>query len=258
MQIRDRIVEFVRVPAAELVPNERNWRRHPAQQRAALRGILAEIGYADALLARRLADGRLGLIDGHLRAEETRDSVVPVLVVDLTEEEADKLLLSLDPLAAMATADKEALKALLASVRTEDAGLRAMLDGLQGDTTVPPEHPTLADRFGVPPFSVLNAREGWWQNRKRAWIALGIQSELGRGENLLGFSEPARDPRLYDDKRMLEAELGHPLTTGEAIAELERRGRRQRLTPGGGEGKNSAWMFKGPDGYKSRRQRPKS
>jgi hypothetical protein len=40
---------------------------------------------------------------------------------------------------------------------------------------------SLADRFGVPPFSVLNAREGWWQDRKRAWLALGIQSELGRG-----------------------------------------------------------------------------
>jgi hypothetical protein len=39
---------------------------------------------------------------------------------------------------------------------------------------------SLADRFGVPPFSVLNAREGWWQDRKRAWLAIGIQSELGR------------------------------------------------------------------------------
>lgn len=39
---------------------------------------------------------------------------------------------------------------------------------------------SLADRFGIPPFSVLNAREGWWQDRKRAWLSLGIQSELGR------------------------------------------------------------------------------
>ena len=38
----------------------------------------------------------------------------------------------------------------------------------------------LAERFLVPPFSVLNAREGWWQERKRWWLALGIQSELGR------------------------------------------------------------------------------
>jgi hypothetical protein len=41
--------------------------------------------------------------------------------------------------------------------------------------------PSLADRFGIPPFSVLDARQGAWQARKRAWIGLGIQSELGRG-----------------------------------------------------------------------------
>jgi hypothetical protein len=40
---------------------------------------------------------------------------------------------------------------------------------------------TLAERFGVPPFSVLDARQGYWQDRKRAWLSLGIQSEVGRG-----------------------------------------------------------------------------
>jgi hypothetical protein len=39
----------------------------------------------------------------------------------------------------------------------------------------------LKDKFLVPPFTVLNAREGAWQDRKRAWIALGIKSEIGRG-----------------------------------------------------------------------------
>jgi hypothetical protein len=42
-------------------------------------------------------------------------------------------------------------------------------------------HQTLAERFGVPPFSVLDARQGYWQERKRAWLSLGIQSEVGRG-----------------------------------------------------------------------------
>lgn len=44
-------------------------------------------------------------------------------------------------------------------------------------------HQTLAERFGVPPFSVLDARQGYWQRRKRAWLSLGIQSELGRNGN---------------------------------------------------------------------------
>src|SRR5215813_13331320 len=60
---------------------------------------------------------------------------------------------------------------------------------------------TLAERFGAVPFSVFNAREGWWQDRKRAWIALGIQSELGRGENLLEFSDSVRlDGKAYNER----------------------------------------------------------
>lgn len=52
----------------------------------------------------------------------------------------------------------------------------------------------LSDRFGIAPFTVLNAREGWWQERKRQWIALGIQSEVGRAGNLLGMSETMLEP----------------------------------------------------------------
>ncbi len=39
---------------------------------------------------------------------------------------------------------------------------------------------TLKRRFIMPPFSILNAREGDWQNRKRQWLQLGIKSEVGR------------------------------------------------------------------------------
>lgn len=42
----------------------------------------------------------------------------------------------------------------------------------------------VAERFMVPPFTVLNAREGWWQERKRAWCRLGIRSEEGREQGL--------------------------------------------------------------------------
>jgi DNA modification methylase len=131
-QIRDRIKELRRVKASELVPNPKNWRRHPKEQAAALKGLLAEVGYADALLARELADGRLILIDGHLRAETTKKAIVPVLVLDVTEAEADKLLLTLDPLAAMALSDQEQVKALLEVVRTDSQAVGALLERVAG------------------------------------------------------------------------------------------------------------------------------
>src|SRR5947208_1474733 len=95
--VKDRVVELRRVPARDLLPNPANWRRHPERQRAALRGILRQIGYADALLARQEGD-RLRLIDGHLRQSLDPDQVVPVLVLDVDEAEADLLLTTLDPL----------------------------------------------------------------------------------------------------------------------------------------------------------------
>jgi hypothetical protein len=130
MQIRDRVKELRRVAAGELRPNPRNWRTHPDAQRNALRGVLADVGYADALLARELEDGSLELVDGHLRAETTPDVVVPVLVLDVTQEEADKILLTLDPLAGLAGVDQERLAELLSSTKFASPQLEELLNDL--------------------------------------------------------------------------------------------------------------------------------
>ena len=126
MKIRNRIKELRHVKANELHPNSKNWRTHPKAQQDALKGILAEIGYADALLAREQADGSLVLVDGHLRAETTPEEEVPVLILDIDEAESDKLLLSLDPLAALAETNATALDSLLREVDTGSEGLQEM------------------------------------------------------------------------------------------------------------------------------------
>jgi|688.fasta_scaffold336540_1 DNA modification methylase len=126
MNIRNRVKALRNVRAADLTPNPKNWRTHPKTQKDALRGILAEVGYADALLARELPDGSLMLVDGHLRAETTPEQEVPVLVLDINEAEADKLLLSLDPLAALAETNAVALDSLLREVDTGSEGLQQM------------------------------------------------------------------------------------------------------------------------------------
>jgi DNA modification methylase len=141
-QIRDRIRELRRVQASELLPNPKNWRRHPAQQAAAMAGMLAEVGYADALLARETPDG-LMLLDGHLRRDSTPTSMVPVLILDVTEEEADKILLTLDPLAGMATVDPESLQTLVDLVEWSSEDLAATLKPLWPDAR--PEFKDLKD-----------------------------------------------------------------------------------------------------------------
>ncbi len=124
--IRDRLVELRRVSAAELLANPKNWRKHPEVQARALRSMLEDVGYADALLARETPEG-LVLIDGHLRKDTTPDQDVPVLVLDVDELEADKLLATLDPLAGMAVADGEALARLLEGAEIASEELRTHL-----------------------------------------------------------------------------------------------------------------------------------
>jgi len=128
--MKDRVVELLRVRAADLAEHPSNWRKHPERQRAALRGVLEDIGYAGALIARRDDDGRLVLIDGHLRKSLDADQVLPVLVVDLSESEAEELLATYDPISALARPDPQALIDLLARVSTESGPLADLLENL--------------------------------------------------------------------------------------------------------------------------------
>ena len=130
MKLKDRIKGLERIPARDLLPHPKNWRTHSREQRDALRGILAEVGIADALLVRRTKDG-YQILDGHCRAEEAPDVEWPCLVVDLSDAEAEKLLVTHDPIGAMAQADADALRELLSNVETESEALKAVFDGLE-------------------------------------------------------------------------------------------------------------------------------
>lgn len=206
---RDRIRELRRVKASEILPHPQNWRNHPPEQQAALRAVLESIGFAGAVLCRELEDGRLQAIDGHLRRDLSGEAEVPALVTDLSEAEARQVLATYDPIGAMAGADREKLEGLLAGLAEKDReAVRGLLAAAPGPWSLPSPagsqagapgaleaaRASLAQRFGVPPFSVLDARQGYWQERKRAWLGLGIRSEIGRGENLLGMSETVLEP----------------------------------------------------------------
>jgi hypothetical protein len=61
----------------------------------------------------------------------------------------------------------------------------------------------LSDRFIIPPFSVLDTRQGIWQDRKRYWLSLGIKSEIGRngeGQNNTRYRDASiwKEGNAYD------------------------------------------------------------
>jgi len=135
------VVELREVPANTIKPNPWNWRLHPEAQRDALAEIVDDIGFAGALIARETPDG-LELVDGHLRQDLFGDSLVPVLIVDMTEAEVRRLLATLDPIGAMAQTDTEALRALLNTLDISGEATLLMLDNLlevvEGEEFEPP------------------------------------------------------------------------------------------------------------------------
>ena len=205
MNIRDRVKELRRVPASSLRPNPKNWRTHPKEQADALRGTLAEIGFAEALVARELEDGTLELIDGHLRAETVGDTAVPVLVLDVDEAEADKLLATLDPLAALAGVDTQRLEDLLATVETDSDALRQMLDGLAEDAGIDVEPEVVEDEVPeVPVESVTKPGDLWL---------------LGEHRVLCGDSTKAEDvARLMDGAKADLCFTSPPYALGKSVA----------------------------------------
>jgi hypothetical protein len=113
---------------AELADNPRNWRRHPDAQLAALSDVIGEVGWAGACLYNERT-GRL--IDGHARRKVALTQGadrIPVLVGEWDEAAEAKILATLDPLGAMATADAAALDALLRDVQTGSQAVGHMLE----------------------------------------------------------------------------------------------------------------------------------
>ena len=74
------------------------------------------------------------MVDGHLRAalalEQGSQTELPVAYVDLGPQEERLVLATFDPIAAMATADRESLAELLVSIESEDEGVRALLESI--------------------------------------------------------------------------------------------------------------------------------
>lgn len=134
------IVDFnPEVDPESLQAHELNARRHPQHQRDALASALDRVGWVDAVKV-NTRTGRI--VDGHARVEQALKvgSSVPVLWVDLDEEQERYVLATLDPIGAMAAYDSEVLNSLLEGVSLDNEQLSAMLavhgwDGDLGDGT---------------------------------------------------------------------------------------------------------------------------
>jgi ParB-like chromosome segregation protein Spo0J len=180
-----------------------NARTHTPEQVEEIANAMGHFGFTNPMLI----DENDEIIAGHGRQEAAMlkhiERVPFIRLVGLSDEEKRALRIADNKIAANAGWDDTLLKFELAELQGLESLIGFSMDDLaklygadqldeedQTSGKAPPDPETakrvLAERFGVPPFTVLNAREGWWQDRKRAWVALGLQSELGR----LDLEEP--------------------------------------------------------------------
>ncbi len=189
---RNRIVGSGEAPPADLLANPRNWRTHPPDQRAALAGSLAEVGWVAQVLVNRTTGH---VVDGHARLEEAisrREPTVPVLYVELSTDEEALVLATLDPIGAMATADAGKLRELLAEVSVDDAGLARLLADLAGPRAGLIDPDEVPDLPGKP---YVKAGELWRLGDHR--LLVGDATNAADVARLLAGAEPtllATDP----------------------------------------------------------------
>ena len=145
-------------------------------------------GHGRTKAVRRLFDADPEAVPKRIRRDKGGEWMLPVFrgVEFKTKHEAEEYLVADNRLTELGGWDPEPTAKILERIRK-----RGKLEGT-GWTTAQVEQllkrvrshtgaaPTLADRFVVPPFSVLDAKQGYWQERKKKWLAMGIKSELGR------------------------------------------------------------------------------
>lgn len=184
------------VPMDSLTADPQNARRHPTYNLEAIRRSLDRFGQQKPIVcsADRIVRCGNGTLAAAMAAGRT---MIAAVISELSPAEIEAYAIADNRSGELAEWDPEKLRASLARMPTDlqaaagwtDAALRSALG--QGRALNPAA--SLQQRFGVPPFSVLDARQGYWQDRKRHWLALGIRSELGRHGDPGGSPRPAAD-----------------------------------------------------------------
>ncbi|HEZ3258934.1 TPA: ParB N-terminal domain-containing protein [Neisseria meningitidis] len=218
-------LQITYISVADLIPYAMNSRTHSESQIKQIAASIKEFGFCNPVLI----DDDNGIIAGHGRvmaAEKLGMGTIPAVVLgNLTETQKKAYVIADNQLSLNAGWDLEILRLEVESLMEDDFNLDllgfddAFLDDLSGclddfnelgnGTPV-----RLTDRFLIPPFSVLNAREGWWVERKKKWLALGLKSEVGR-DDLLCYSKSSQPPEIYEKKAKYEKKIGRKVTFDE-------------------------------------------
>lgn len=203
-------LKIYELPVADLVPYARNAKEHGASQVDTIAASIEEFGNCDPIAVWHNAAGNPEIVEGHgrlLALKKLGHEVAPVIYLDHLSDEQRRAYTHVHNQTTLNSGwNIELLNADMQQLEYdwESFGFDAIDQKYADDEVGAEGHDagrSLAGRFGVAPFSVISARTGEWQERKRAWLALGIRSEVGRDDGLAyrpGIMDMSGQYRLKD------------------------------------------------------------
>lgn len=241
------------VPIDSLAPDPANLRLHGERNLEAIQASLVAFGQQKPIVTDSL--GVIVAGNGMYEAAKLLGwSHVAAVRTDLAGVERVAYAIADNRTAELSTWDNTALAKTLKAIQEDntistlvtgftDDDIRAIVDrAMNTDLSgIAAEQARggLCERFIVPPFSVLDSRRGYWQERKRLWLALGIESDSSRDSMVpMSGGVSGADPDYYRQKEKAERKAGLTLSHEEFEREYYQppnsRGSSMRLTSGGG------------------------
>lgn len=209
------------VKIEELKENPKNPNTHSEQQIELLAEVIKKTGWRASITVSNLSGY---IVKGHGRLQAAKFAgfnEVPVEYQNFKDEEEEMAALLADnKIAELAEIDNEKLKEIFNDFDFEDLlttgysddeykELAGAFEDFEEKEKI--ENNKLSDMYICSPFSVLNAKTGEWQERKKQWLGRGIKSEIGRGDALLFTSLSGSVPDYYNQKTKWEQKLGRKL-----------------------------------------------
>lgn len=212
-----------KINVSELVPYDKNSRTHTEQQINQIVKSIKEFGFTNPVLV----DKDNGIIAGHARVQAANKmgmaSVPCIRLSNLTPAQKRAYVIADNKLALNAGWNNENLKIEMEELRI--AGFDLNLTGfdemeiasLIGDADYDEKKKgVLAEKFIIPPFSVLDTRTKLWLDRREKWDKFNFDSLKGRDSNLT-FSVSAQPPSVYEKKNKYEKLIGKKISWDEFI-----------------------------------------
>lgn len=173
----------------DLVPYGNNAKEHPKEQIEQIKESIIKFHNNDPIAI----DENNVIIEGHGRYEALKElgyeQVECIRLSHLNDDQKKAYRLVHNKLTMNSDFNFDLLEEELKTINDIDMGFfdfdMSMFDDIEEEIKEE-ANKKLTDEFLIPPTSVFDTRQGYWQERKRAWKDIGISSEVGRDEALLG------------------------------------------------------------------------